>query len=270
MATLPHHSTQKQYVDDGSVVARGRTLSELKENIAEDFNNIKTFLRRHKMVINADKTQLMLIQTNNQNTLQVELEGSTIINQPNIKILGLELAQDLKFEDYIWKGKKSLIRRVNYQTSKVATLKSYLPSKILHNVGNALINSTIQYGAAIWGATTQTNITKVQAAQVRSARILTGRGRRGSKLSHRQELLDSVNWPNVNQIIQNTTLNLTKNAITGNSSSGFNSLFSIKIPHDKLRNKGIRINHGGPNNRTNLNFSANATLAFNKLPAELR
>ena len=31
VATLPHHSTHKQYVDDGSVVARGRTISELKK-----------------------------------------------------------------------------------------------------------------------------------------------------------------------------------------------------------------------------------------------
>ena len=32
-ATLPHHSTHKQYVDDGSVVVRGRTEEELKKNI---------------------------------------------------------------------------------------------------------------------------------------------------------------------------------------------------------------------------------------------
>ena len=73
VASQPLHSTHKQYVDDGSVIARGRTLNELKSNLEDDFKNIQSFLHRHKMVINADKTQLMLLQSSNKDVFQVDL-----------------------------------------------------------------------------------------------------------------------------------------------------------------------------------------------------
>ena len=59
-------------------------------------------------------------------------------------------------------------------------------------MGNAIINSTIQYGAAIWGATTDQNVNKIQAAQIRAARILTKKWKKKDDGIHRQQILDSI------------------------------------------------------------------------------
>ena len=152
----------------------------------------------------------------------------------------------------------------------VKTLKKFLPQKILYQVGNSLINSTIQYGAALWGATSLTNIAKVQSAQIRAGRIISGNWRKKRDGVHRQDLMNLMKWQNVNQLINTATLNLTKNAISSNSSVGMNSLFRVTKPSSERRNKGLRVDHRGPLNRSNMHFSANAAITYNKLPPYLR
>ena len=271
LATTTNHSTCKQYIDDGSIIARGRNINELKRNIESDYEGMRLYLEEHKMVINPEKTQLMqLLPYKETDQLQINLNGVTITNQKSIKILGLTITEDLKFDEFIWKGKNSLIRRVQYRTSMVRTLKTFLPKKILYQVGNSLINSTIQYGAALWGATSLTNIAKVQSAQIRAGRIISGNWRKKRDGVHRQDLMNLMKWQNVNQLINTATLNLTKNAISSNSSVGMNSLFRVTKPSSERRNKGLRVDHRGPRNRSNMHFSANAAITYNKLPLYLR
>ena len=191
---------------------------------------------------------MQLLPYKKTDQLQINLNGVTITNQKSIKTLGLKITEDLKFDEFIWKGKNSLIRRVQYRTSMVRTLKTFLPKKILYQVGNSLINSTIQYGAALWGATSLTNIAKVQSAQIRAGRIISGNWRKKRDGVHRQDLMNLMKWQNVNQLINTATLNLTKNAISSNSSVGMNSLFRVTKPSSERRNKGLRVDHRGPRN----------------------
>ena len=271
LATSTAQSTCKGFVDDGTIVARGSNLHELKVNIQSDFEAIRKYLVNLKMVINTEKTQMMVLKPHHlTENFHVELNGEIIQSQKQIKILGLTISDDLKFDDYIWRGKNSLIRRIQYRSSMVRTLKFFLPSKIVHQVGNALINSTIQYGAALWGATSESNLNKVQTAQTRAARLMTGRCRSATNIIHRQEMFTTIKWLNVRQLVQTTTLNLVKNAISKNSSVGFNSMFKISNPLVKLRNQGIRLDHRGIPDRSRLNFSANAVYFFNLLPPDLR
>ena len=270
LATTPNQSTHKQYVDDGSTVARGKSLEQLTRNIREDFRSIQNYLHHHQMVINPGKTQLMQLKPHQKEELKVVLDGELIINQNTIKILGITINNDLKYDEYLWKEKGSLVRRIQTKTSKIAALRSFLPQKVVNQVGNAIINSTIQYGAALWGATSETNLGKIQAAQIRSARVITGIWKKKDDGIHRQELLDLMNWPNVMQLTTTATLNLTKAAINGEASSGLNSLFKIARPPEGNRNSGLRISHRGKASRNTTTFSANATTVFNNLSAQLR
>ena len=152
----------------------------------------------------------------------------------------------------------------------VLSLKSFLPPVVIYQVGNAIINSTIQYGAALWGATSISNVSKVQSAQIRAGRLLSGKWCNQEVGLHRQELLDTMNWSNVTQLIASSSLNMVKSSISNNSSLGFNCLFRVTKPVSKLRNKSLRVDHCGPPSRTMLSFSANASSLFNKLPPYLK
>ena len=270
LASTPVESTHKQYVDDGSTVARGATLDQLTHNLEDDFRCIQHFLHRHQMVINPGKTQVMQLRPTQKEPLTMMLDGARITSQPAIKILGLTIIHNLKFDEFLWKEPSSLSRRIQTKTSKVAALRTFLPPRTLHQVGNALINSSILYGSALWGATSKSNINKVQAAQVRAARIITRRWNRQGDNLHRQQLLESVEWPNVKQMIASSTLNLTKKAISGESSDGMNNLLKITKPPGGNRNQGLRVEHKGKADRPALTFAANSVVHFNNLPANLR
>ena len=137
-------------------------------------------------------------------------------------------------------------------------------------VGNAIINSTIQYCAPIWGPGSAGSRTKVQASQIRAARIITGRWNREHQESHRQDLLTSMNWPNVEQMVNIASLNLLKKTITGKGTKGIRELFAIKRPDQNARRKEIRVDFKGPKKRLPTIFSAYVTNKFNALPNELK
>ena len=145
-------------------------MEQLLNNIKSAFEAVRSYLTDLRMVINPDKTQLMILFPTDENKqLSIELDGAKIVNQSSIKILGLTLAADLKFDEDVWRGKNSLVKRIQYRTSMVRTLKSFLPPQLVFQIGNSLINSTIQYGAALWGATSSSdgNKMKVQKVQTR-------------------------------------------------------------------------------------------------------
>ena len=129
-------------------------------------------------------------------------------------------------------------------------------------IGNGLVNSTILYGAAIWGITTKANIEKVQKCQIRAGRIIDGYGNKGKK-SHRQSLLDKLQWPNVNQIVDSAVLNLTKKALLNKASAGLNKLFTSKQPRSQRANTGLRITCNIPLGDKKPYFQTKAQELFN-------
>ena len=270
LATTPAESTAKQYVDDDTMIVRGKDINQLIANITSDYKNTRSFLINHRMVINDQKTQMMIINPRKDDIQTVDLNGNRITHQETIKILGMTLNQDLKWDSHLWKGSGHMARSIQVKSSLIKVIKPFIPEKMLFRVGQALINSTILYAAPIWGATTEENRNRVQAAQTRAARIATGEWNRKGKKSHRQQLLDRIGWLNVNQLIATSTLNLLKKSTHNETSFGLKKLFKITQTKANTRHKGLRINHHGHPNKANKSFATNSVIMFNELKPKLR
>ena len=188
-----------------------------------------------------------------------------------MKILGITLAENLSMDNHIWAGQKSMVRGINTKIALLRTLKPFLKTKDLGNIGSALINSTIAYGAPIWGMTTQKNIERLQSCQTRAARLVTGRGwQKGRIKEHRQTILTQLGWQNVQQLIDSAILNMTKNSTLGQSSKGINDMFKVKNPPNPRAGQGARISHKGKITTKGKTFMLTAPNLYNKLPPELR
>ena len=270
LATTTIHTTEKQFVDDGTLVVRGNSLTELKCNITKEYLVVRNFLINHRLVINDSKTQLMFVNPDKKEELLVCLGSTTIQHQPAVKILGLTINEDLRWDEHLWKGNNSMLRNIKIKSSLVRTLRPFVSRKLLGLVGGSLINSTILYGAPLWGATSAKNKQIIQVAQTRAARSITLSWNRVGTIYHRQEILNKINWPNVEQMIVSSTLNLLKKAISRRSSSGLNNLFKIKFPNSKTRNRCLRIDHRGTGSNSRKTFSSNAPVLFNELPGLLK
>ena len=270
-ATSTLHSTSKEYIDDLTTISRGRDLAELKANIEKDLSNLSQFLINYKMVINQEKTQLMFVKPKAESeSLTVFFNGNKVPHQNTMKILGITLAADLTFDQHIHAGQSNMLKSVRYKATLLKAIKPFLPVKALSTIGSGLVNSTIMYGAPIWGTTSEKNISLVQSAQTRVARMLLGATWGTDRLTHRQTLFNRLNWPNVSQILLAATSSLARKASLNTSSQGLNKVLN-KVKTKSLRQQDItRIRHSGPAKRKSNIFSANAALTYNGLPKTLK
>ena len=263
-------SVAKEYVDDVNIIAQAKTLTLLKIKLVQDFQRTKIYLQNHKMIINADKTQLMFCNPpTKKSDLSIVIDGVQINHQKSIRILGITLSDNLLYDNHIWAGSKNIVKSLNYKVSLLKTLKPFLPYKAMSIIGNGLVNSTILYGATVWGSTKQASIEKIQKVQIKAGRVINGFGSKGRK-SHRQNLLEKLQWPNVNQIIDNAILNQTKRALNNKTSAGLNQVFTSKEPRHQRVNLGTRISNNIPLSETKSSFSKKAQELFNNLPSFLR
>ena len=224
------------------------------------------------MAINAQKSQLMILMPPKDRTnLNLHLNGNLITHQSTMKVLGVTLAEDMKFDKHLVSGKTSMIQAINTKAALLRTIKPFLSQEAIGKVGSSLINSTVLYAAPLWGTTTKTNTDKIQSAQVRAARIVTNKAWQRTKVkTHRQQTLNLLNWPNITQIVTSATLNLTKKATAKKSSTGMNNMFTNIRPKSQRGNPTFRIKHEGKANKSNNTFSVNATTLFNNLNTEMR
>ena len=129
----------------------------------------------------------------------------------------------------------------------------------------------IQYGAPIWATTTKSNIDRIQSYQIKAARtILSQKWIRNRNKQHRQDVLNQLKWPNVNQLVNTAILNLTKSAINQLSSAGINKMFTTSNPRNPRTGHAMRIAHKGRISTTQKTFGTIATTLFNQLPASIR
>ena len=211
----------------------------------------------------------MIVNQKPELEFKVSINGNEINNQKTMKILGINLSNDLKFDHHVWKGPGNMVKSVAYKTSILKTLKPFLPLKSLAAIGDSLINSTLMYGAPLWGATSEANISRLQNAQIKAGRVITGQGPRKNR-SHRQTMLKTLGWPNIRQLITTATLNLAKNGIEQVSSEGLNTMFKVTTPRLQRTHLTMRLDHRGPLKRKATIFSAKAAHLFNTLPSELK
>ena len=170
----PQDSSSDGFVDDLSVITQGRNQEELMMRVKEDYSKIEDYLINNKMVINSAKTQLMVMKSKNiDKDVTFNIRQDKMKNHPNMKILGVTLAADSTFDDHLWKGEKNMVKTLNAKINHIKTVKPFLTTKAMANVGSSMMNSTILYAAAVWGGTTQQNINKIQAVKTRGVRMIT-------------------------------------------------------------------------------------------------
>ena len=163
-----------------------------------------------------------------------------------------------------------MIKSLESKTNLLKLIKRHLDIKSLATVGGGLINSTILYGAPVWSSTTKANTDRLQKAQCRAARAITGWGWKNAIKLSRQDMLNKLGWPNVLQLRNTAILNLTHNAISNNSSAGMNKMFKVTLPSHPRSGTSQYINHSGPIDRSSSTFSSLSTSLYNNLPVELK
>ena len=276
-AKCPKNQTEKswayQYIDDINIVISAPNNTTLQERAQQEYENMERYLTTNKMVINGNKSQLMIIGKDKEEKLVTITAGGTLIkHQDNLKTLGITFSSNGTFTKHLLIGKDSMIRTLGRKTGMLLGIRKYTDRKTLASIGEAVINSTIAYGAAIWGKTSQDTVGKIQKMQTRLARIVTKEKHTpGTRIKeHRQKTLEIAKWQNVNQIIKTATLNTVIKSINKQTSHDLNQIFTKEIPKHPRGIPAIRITTNIPRTRKGNGFTKRATKDFNDLPPTVR
>ena len=163
----------KEFVDDITIVAMGHTIALLKHNLQANYEVVAQYLTNYRMAINGSKSQLMVMGSNpDYADITIQAGGVSIPHQPNLKLLGVTLSASGKFDHHIFDGPGSMTTRLQKRIGLIKCIRPYLSRKTLATIGGALVNSVILYGAGVWGQTTSKNFDRIQAAQLRVARVI--------------------------------------------------------------------------------------------------
>jgi len=141
------------YADDSYVTVKGKTLDELKQNIEQTLENHQNYMEEIGMVINKDKTELIVYDKDPNATNEMKLEKTAVSSSSHIKALGIIITKNLCWSKQI----SSQINKTNRLISSVRHLGRWLKDDDLLKVITSKYFGTIYYAAPVWMTTTLDN-----------------------------------------------------------------------------------------------------------------
>ena len=150
-----------------------------QERIQAKVAEMQEFMNSHHLKFNSSKTQLLIKKKGINNThgaLNIVMEDGSIVNQSeNVKVLGIVIGQDEKYQEYLITGEKSMLKFLNTRLNMLKILAKYADFKSRKALAEGLILSKIDYCVTLWGITTNTNIDKIQKVQNKAVRVVFGK-----------------------------------------------------------------------------------------------
>ena len=258
------------YADDAtvSIATKNREISQVK--IEEVMENITNYLNSQELIINISKTNLlesMVKQKRNKlkgetpklETVNDKGEVKIIKPEKSIRLLGVNLEQNLTWNSHLESAEKSLLPSLRQQLGSLKHTSKQIPRKSRLTLANGLIMSRIYYAISLWSGTYSSNMKKVQTIMNRTARWIQNSSRR----TKTEKLMDDCRWLKVSELMEVQTIVM------------FWKLLKWKTPHQlytKIRiEDDLKVHVDKPRlQTTQLGFLWRASILWNKLNEETR
>ena len=84
--------------DDNTLYSCGIRISDITTNLEHDLSTLLNWFYANGVVANPDKFQLMFLGLNKKHKLRLNIDGVKISSTENIKLLGIEIDNQLHHE----------------------------------------------------------------------------------------------------------------------------------------------------------------------------
>ena len=156
----------------------------------------------NKLVINADKTHLLVMGTKKHSSKRMDVHlvagGHVIKPSESEKLLGGHLHQSLDWRLHLRDHKASLLNQLIGRINGLKKVCAYADFQTRLTVANGVVISKLSYLITLWGGSKQYLLNILQVQQLTAARLVCGFG---SWKFSRRKLLDKVGWLSVRQLI---------------------------------------------------------------------
>ena len=193
LPSVPKVGSLECYVDDSqlylSFAVRDTTLAG--DQLTEDLRDIAAWSCMNSLLINPDKTKLLVLGTPQMlmkipDDLSITLLSKTITSSKSAKNLGVTMDCSLTYDKHITQvtlkyiGSLCQINRVKYLFDR----------RTLITIINSLVFSKLLYCSSVWANTTKKNIELLQTVQNFAARIVS----ETRKFDHVTPILKQLQW----------------------------------------------------------------------------
>ena len=167
------------YADDTNarITLTGDNKSN-QERIQQKAAEMQTYMDAHHLKFNSEKTQLLIKKKGINDThseLSLTMKGKKINQSESVKVLEIVIGQYEKYEEYLVKGEKSMLKFMNKHLNMLKLLSRHADFKTRKSLAEGLILSKVGYCISLWGTTTNGILDKIQKVQNKVVRAVFGK-----------------------------------------------------------------------------------------------
>ena len=170
-------STTDLYADDTTIYDVQTDKATLNANLQTALNLLKTWCRENGMLLNTDKTKVMLLTSRQKRTtftgkvLSLNFNNVKLQLSNNEKVLGVYTD-----ENFIWNTHFTYVtKKVSSNLWLLSQIKNYLSLEHRLLIYNAYIKTHFDYCSIVWGNSANNNINKINKLQRRACKLILGK-----------------------------------------------------------------------------------------------
>ena len=262
------------YVDDGTFSFGHADPEEVTNTLTTQYDNIAEYMIANKLVINDDKTQLVVMSSKANIGRRTEVSltaGQHIIEQASsAKLLGGIVSQDLKWKKHLLTSDQSVIRQVTSRVNSLSLISPRATFRTRLMVANGIVVSKICYLIQLWGGCEDYLLHPLQVLMNKAARIVTGCNR----FTSTRRLLTKCNWLSIKQLILFQTVTMTHKMMLSKSPYSMYKKFSMMFPYDTRQARGGCIRYTeefhSKKSLSHDSFRYRAAKDYNLIPVQIR
>ena len=158
---------------------------------------------RNKLVLNSDKTRLLIMtsskQHRNHQNFNITLDTGTEIIQPvsEERLLGGVVSNDLKWNNHVQDNKKSLIVILTSRVNALSKVSRFSSFKVRKMIADGVVMSYLVYLIQLYGGCSEFLLSALQVLQNRAANLVTRLGWRTPV----RTLLLQCGWLSIRQLV---------------------------------------------------------------------
>ena len=156
------------FADDTTIYTNGNNIESVILSLEEDLSRTLNWFRTNHMAANPGKFQVMFLGMREQPKLTLEINNITIPLTDRVKLLGVTIDSQLKFDDHIKALCQTASRKVS-AFSRVANFLNYEKGRILYNT---FVMSNFNYCPLVCMYHGKTSSNRAGRVQKRALRIL--------------------------------------------------------------------------------------------------
>ena len=159
------------YADDNAIQHEASSLDDLIRVLENESNTAVDWLSLNETIVNPKKFQLLISAKSNTKRFigtPINIKGKTIYSTDSIKFLGINIDNELKFNEHTG----SLCKKAGQQLNSLYRLNKYLTFESKKVLVNSFIFSNFNYCPLVWHITLSISEKKIEKIHERSLRFL--------------------------------------------------------------------------------------------------